>query len=320
MSTFIDRNEQFKRIEVTNYVLALLVFVILQLSAMAGQSLSSYFNHQATVAEIKQRVGLDTPHLDLGNSALNTVINESSVKYYLDKLNEHLVETDAHVRVLSIQGVTSDRAVFPEFSVEEHQYLLTTEQDIKIDLVHLPVSSDWAFSVFALIVSLGVLFIPQNRLDSLISTSKAGDVDEALVLVIDLQNKTLASSLSGLSVPLQNKPLCFYAALVNYCTAYPDRPLHLHKDIPEELVSLANRVFARLIELGHTKRKRPDFNANLDKTLSEIRAALDETFAYSPVDKEKFYPPRAQGEGSRSRQHSYALTDIAKEDVEFIGS
>ena len=320
MSTLINRSEQFKHIELTNYVLAALVFVILQLSAIAGQSLSSYFNHQSTVAEIKQRVGLDTPHLDLGNSALNTVINESAVKFYLDKLNEHLIETDAHVRVLSIQGVTSNRAVFPDFSVTENQYLLTTDQDIKVELVHLPIYNDWSFSLFALFVSLGVLLIPQSRLESLIVTSKATEQDEPLKLVIDLQNKTLASSVTDVSISLQNKPLCFYAALVNYCISYPDEPLHLHKDIPEELVGLANRVFARLIELGHTKRKRPDFNANLDKTLSEIRAALDEAFAYSPIDKEKFYPPRAQGEGSRSRQHSYALCGVTKEDIEFIGS
>ena len=85
-------------------------------------------------------------------------------------------------------------------------------------------------------------------------------------------------------------------------------------------MTLANKSFGRLIELGHTKRKRPDFNANLDKTLSEIRAALDEVFADFPEEKDTFYPPRAQGEGSRSKQHSYALVSIKEDNIEIIGN
>ena len=90
--------------------------------------------------------------------------------------------------------------------------------------------------------------------------------------------------------------------------------------MPTELLALANKSFGRLIELGHTKRKRPDFNANLDKTLSEVRAALDEVFVGYSEEKETYYPPRAQGEGSRSKQHSYALPSIREEDIEIIGN
>ena len=100
----------------------------------------------------------------------------------------------------------------------------------------------------------------------------------------------------------------------------PEQALPPHKDVPGDLIILANKTFGRLIELGHTKRKRPDFNANLDKTLSEIRAALDEVFNGYSVEKERYYPPRAQGEGSRSKQHSYALTQLSLEDVEIIGN
>ena len=90
--------------------------------------------------------------------------------------------------------------------------------------------------------------------------------------------------------------------------------------MPTELLALANKSFGRLIELGHTKRKRPDFNANLDKTLSEVRAALDEVFVRYSKEKETYYPPRAQGEGSRSKQHSYALPSIREEDIEIVGN
>ena len=130
----------------------------------------------------------------------------------------------------------------------------------------------------------------------------------------------LGNSVNDTVVILQNKPLCFYTALVKYCTENPEHPLPPHKDVPIELIALANKAFARLIELGHTKRKRPDFNANLDKTLSEIRASLDEVFALYPEEKERYYPPRAQGEGSRSKQHSYALTHLSPDDVEIIGN
>lgn len=316
----MNRSEQFTRLEVKNYLLALLVFVILQLSAIAGQSLSAHFNLQSAVAEIKQRIGLDTPHLDLGNSALNTVINESAVVYYINQINEELEQIDAPVRVKTIQGVSSVKSNFPAFTQRSEQVLLTTDQQINVEVVHLPTYTSWGFSWFSLAVAVAVLFIPQSKLEELISSGSGVKSDIELKLVIDLQKKTLSSSVSDLSIPLQNKPLCFYAALVRYCISHPEKTLHLHQDIPEELVQLANRVFARLIELGHSKRKRPDFNANLDKTLSEIRAALDEVFHYSPNDKTRFYPPRAQGEGSRSRQHSYALTDVKLSDIEFIGS
>ena len=139
-------------------------------------------------------------------------------------------------------------------------------------------------------------------------------------IIIDLKDKTLGNGVNDVKVVLQNKPLCFYTALVRYCMENPSEPLQHHKDVPVELLNLANKVFGRLIELGHTKRKRPDFNANLDKTLSEVRAALDEVFADFTAEKERYYPPRAQGEGSRSKQHSFALTSLSPEDVEIIGN
>ena len=77
--------------------------------------------------------------------------------------------------------------------------------------------------------------------------------------------------------------------------------------------------FYRLIELGHTIRKRPNFNSSLEKTLSEIRAALDDVFSEHPEQKELYYPPKAYGEGSRSRLHSYGLVNIGKGNIEIKG-
>ena len=95
--------------------------------------------------------------------------------------------------------------------------------------------------------------------------------------------------------------------------------LNQNKDVPEELLTLANKYFYRLVELGHTIRKRPNFTNSLEKTLSEIRAALDEVWQEQPEIKETYYPPKAHGEGSRSRLHHYGLKAIEIADIEVIG-
>ncbi|XQF91352.1 hypothetical protein ACOBV8_20375 (plasmid) [Pseudoalteromonas espejiana] len=60
---------------------------------------------------------------------------------------------------------------------------------------------------------------------------------------------------------LANKPLCFYLALIEYCKDNSDVVLNQNKYVPDELIELA-QVFYRLIELGHTIRKRPNFNSS----------------------------------------------------------
>ena len=139
-------------------------------------------------------------------------------------------------------------------------------------------------------------------------------------LIVDLQNKTLAASCAvDKTVALANKPLCFYLALVEFCIEHPDVVLNQNKDVPEELLTLANKYFYRLVELGHTIRKRPNFTNSLEKTLSEIRAALDEVWQDQLEIKETYYPPKAHGEGSRSRLHHYGLKAIEIADIEVIG-
>jgi hypothetical protein len=138
-------------------------------------------------------------------------------------------------------------------------------------------------------------------------------------LIINLNSKTLSNGLKESEVQIPNKPFCFYIALLDYCINQKTPYLSHSNNVPEDLLSGANKYFYRLIELGHTKRKRPDFSTNLDKTLSEIRAALDTVFLHHADDKEMFYPPKAQGEGSRSKLHNYALEHINAKQIEFIG-
>jgi hypothetical protein len=198
---------------------------------------------------------------------------------------------------------------------------VNAEQVIKVEMRSKAVTSTFAFSWTALIASL--LVTPFFAVSSKTKRKRA-TLEEVIPpspkLVINLKDKTISNGIDDKAITLQNKPLCFYTALVKYCIEHPDQPLQPHKDVPTELLALANKSFGRLIELGHTKRKRPDFNANLDKTLSEIRAALDDVFSGYVDEKETYYPPRAQGEGSRSKQHSYALPSIKDDDIEIIGN
>ena len=120
-------------------------------------------------------------------------------------------------------------------------------------------------------------------------------------------------------MPLANKPLCFYTALIEFCIAHPDILLNQNKELPSELITLANKYFLRLTELGHTIRKRPNFSNSLEKTLSEIRAALDEIFVDDVELKALLFPPKAHGEGSRSKLHHYGLKLQNMELVEIIG-
>ncbi len=138
-----------------------------------------------------------------------------------------------------------------------------------------------------------------------------------ITLTLDLTNKALV--LSDKQVPLANKPLCFYAALLNYCQQNPEVRLCQHHLLPDALLELADKYFLRLVELGHTVRKRPDFNANLEMMLSEIRAALDELLSEYPHLKPLYYPPKATGEGSRSRMHNFALTHLQPQRWDITG-
>lgn len=301
----------------------LLLFVGLQLVALIGQYFSlSSTTHQA-MDKVERRVSLDSAFLDVGNTTLNTPVNQYAVSRYLNRINETLRQQGYPVRVSKIQDITAEQDIAPHFNNRITTVFDNAEQRIEIEIRVASIESSLSFSWVALITTLFIapFFMlsstPRKR-------TQVADIEQPVVpvptLIINLEQKTISNGVDEKAITLQNKPLCFYTALVRFCIENPTVPLSPHKDVPYELVALANKSFARLIELGHTKRKRPDFNANLDKTLSEIRAALDEVFSSFPEEKEIYSPPRAQGEGSRSKQHSYALAKIKLEDVQIIGN
>ncbi|WP_334022040.1 hypothetical protein [Alteromonas sp. S015] len=293
----------------------------LQIVAIIAQFLSHQSSLHQAVDNVQKRISLDSAFLDVGNKTLNTPVNQFAITQYLGRLNDTLKREGYPVLVERIQGVTLDSEDLQSYPNVIPVNFVNAEQEINVNLRSKSASSSLTFSWGGFIISLLIspLFFVSNR------TRKKRNAVEEIVpptpkLVINLKDKTISNGIDEKAVTLQNKPLCFYTALVRYCIDNPFEPLPPHKDVPQELMTLANKCFGRLIELGHTKRKRPDFNANLDKTLSEIRAALDEVFSAYNVEKETYYPPRAQGEGSRSKQHSYALPNIKEEDIEIIGN
>ena len=303
----------------------LILLLLLQCIAVAGQFVSYQSTLHSAIDKVERRISLDSAFLDVGNQTLQTPVNSYAIWQYTTMLNAELSTQSYPVLVKSIQDVEfkSEKITKASFPKSYTTVLRNAEQRIDIEIVSEPISSALGFSWTALIASL--LITPIFAINTRTTAKQRAQRAEALLpptpkLIINLQDKTISNGVTDNAVTLQNKPLCFYTALVKFCIENPGVPLPPHKDVPNELVALANKSFGRLIELGHTKRKRPDFNANLDKTLSEIRASLDEVFADFNAEKETYYPPRAQGEGSRSKQHSYALPKIALADIEIIGN
>ncbi len=301
---------------------ALMLFALFQGCVAIGQLSGAYVERHQGMDQIERRVSLDLAYLDVGNQTLNTPVNDAAVLRYLSRINGALFEQSFPLYINQIQHVSIDTPPDPSWTASTMMKLETAEQQILIGLTMKPLSHALAIHPLAILAALviapvliGVKPRPRYR------KASAKDIPPPPEpkLVIDLNTKSIGNGVDGRAILMQNKPFCFYTALVRYCIENPEASLPQNKDVPQELINLANRVFLRLIELGHTKRKKPDFNANLDKTLSEIRAALDETFEPFLAEKEKYYPPRAQGEGSRSKQHSFALPPITEEDIIVIG-
>lgn len=302
------------------------LFTVFQIGAFVGQASARLYSEHETIDRLQSRISLDLQFLDVGNSTLNTPPNQYTLKDYLARVNKALAEPNTGIGLVSIQSVSADNTAADFENARLTPITLqNSEQTVQIQVASLPLYRYLAFSPLAffaavLIVPVLMNLKPARKIPKpepiVVEEPKEAPVPK---LVINLTDKTIGNSVNTVTVQLQNKPLCFYTALLHYCVDNPDAMLLHHKDIPAELTTQANKAFGRLMDLGHTKRKRPDFNANLDKTLSEIRAALDEVFAGYSEEKAKYYPPRAQGEGSRSKQHSYAISGLLLSDIVIIG-
>ncbi|MBB1431048.1 hypothetical protein [Pseudoalteromonas sp. SG43-4] len=277
------------------------------------------------ITQIERQIALDLPLLDLSNELLKHSGNKDAVNSYIKTLNSYINSNDLKVVAIAPKGEmlapvnlhqitrslsTNNGPVLVVFNVQQTHFTLS-------HFIYY-----FIFLVLSVLISFWVKFAFIKQSDKQFNNAQHQSITEPtpLMLIVDLNDKTLSSSCSAeQKVGLANKPLCFYLALVEYCTNNDDVALSHNKDVPEELLELANKYFYRLVELGHTVRKRPNFNNSLEKTLSEIRAALDEVLSECPEEKELYYPPKAYGEGSRSRLHSYGLANIKKGNIEIRG-
>ena len=278
------------------------------------------------IIQIEKRIALDLPLLDLSNELLKHSGNKAALLNYIQTLNTFIDSTGIEVVAISPQH---------EFDASlKTSTAFIRELNSNNGVVFIVFSLRQPYFTGDVVAIYGMLFILSILLTYLIKLAYIKKSDEKqvvhaesntteskpLTLIIDLKSKTLSSSVSlEHQVALANKPLCFYLALVEYCTNNPEIKLNHNKNVPEELIELANKYFYRLVELGHTVRKRPNFNNSLEKTLSEIRASLDDVLNDCPEQKGLYYPPKAFGEGSRSRMHSYGLANVGQGNIEIIG-
>ncbi|PCK32673.1 hypothetical protein [Pseudoalteromonas piscicida] len=264
------------------------------------------------------RVAIDINRLPVADPFLHYAGNEPELREYINALNVALEAQNARLTVLDIntsgagQGEKSELVTLS--APHRNFYVAVSVDDSK------PM---FTFLLPLIMALMGVTLFTWTTRKTIEAKAKAVDIPAALPefkLVIDLYSKTVTTNRNKeVSVQLANKPLCFYLALIEFCDANPDTVLNQNKVMPEALLELADKYFYRLVELGHTIRKRPNFTNSLEKTLSEIRAALDEVLGAYPEKKSIFYPPKAHGEGSRSKLHSYGLNGVKKTDIDVIG-
>ncbi|WP_024611130.1 hypothetical protein [Pseudoalteromonas sp. TB64] len=306
-------------------IITLILFLLFSSVFYLSVNKKQHYVIKQKIIQIEKQIALDLPLLDLSNELLKHSGNKDAVRSYINKLNSVLIDAS-----VSLEHIVPGNGLSIKLEPNQHiDYLRTNNGrvllvfNINSNFITL---SNMAFCLMLFILSISLsmwlkLILANNNKDL-----KAIELNKPIVelapfmLIIDLNHKTLSTNYAHEQLTsLANKPLCFYLALVEFCGENNDIALNQNKNVPEELVELANKYFHRLVELGHTVRKRPNFNNSLEKTLSEIRAALDEVLSEYPEQKEIYYPPKAFGEGSRSRLHSYGLVNIDKGNIDIKG-
>ena len=282
---------------------------------------SSWRQNQASaLLQLETRIALDSQYIGLANPLLEVPADRSKIRDYTQMLNAQLQQQGYPLNVVSI-GIDK---VTANHSTRVLTLALPGAADVNIAyrVTNMPLHSG-IHGISVLITLLAALLVwpwfkaMQSKLKRM--QQQPDVVVEQKSLIVDLVDKTMRFGEQGERVKLANKPLCFYLALLDFAIEHADITLNQNKDVPEELLELAHKYFARLIELGHTIRKRPNFSNSLEKTLSEIRAALDEVFAADIDCKDAYYPPKAHGEGSRSRVHHYGLAVADAQSFTIIG-
>lgn len=191
------------------------LFACIQCVALVAQ----YWSHQSSIHQavdkVERRISLDSAFLDVGNSTLNTPVNQFAIIRYLEKLNKALKDGGYPVLVKSIQNVEDDKEDFTSYSSIINANFENAEQTITAEIRAVGTLSALSFSWTALLSSLLLtpIFSVSNKVKK-----KPKSLEEVIPpspkLVINLQEKTISNGIDDKVVTLQNKPLCFYTALV----------------------------------------------------------------------------------------------------------
>ncbi len=291
-----------------------LLLILFQGIYLVGASDRHERYQQQVLEEIKLRVSVDlstslSPTLDGGSS-----LDQERLQRYVSLINDYNRE---HALPVTLSGLVAERPLNSNyFSITTHFegpfYVVYRLDSHAPSHLISPIPACFALFFAYLFYIKAAAFRSRSRELALTAPEKT-------LLVVDFEKRVLVHVASGREVSMANKPLCFYAALSEYCLKHPDSALHIHREIPEELLVLSKQYFRTLIGLGHTVRKRPDFGNNLEKTLSDIRSALDELFGDDVSNKHRVYPRKAIGEGSRSRLHNYALIALDRHAITIKG-
>ncbi|SFB99974.1 hypothetical protein [Pseudoalteromonas denitrificans] len=299
----------------------ILFWLVFQITYAIGMFVNQNRNINTFINSIETRIALDLPRLSLPDQVFNSVGDQSAVLTYIAQFNAQLETQNSPVKVLAIKGfkIGSLKQNFTRIN----KALLAPGQTIEIELAVNNLAILQYLHIAPLLFAFAFLYLCLSHInhwrDDNADLLFDEEQDKTPILIIDLKSKVIINSQTQVSIPLANKPLCFFIALTEFCILDKETVLNQNKDLPLELTDLANKYFLRLIELGHTIRKRPNFTNSLEKTLSEIRAALDEVFIDYPEVKAIYYPPKASGEGSRSKLHHYGLAMIESQHIELIG-
>lgn len=303
-----------------DWLLCVALMVGLGIAVMLGHNIARENHIQQASLVLKNRVALDLADLGLNSPVIISTRENNNIRRYGRELNQQLDANRFPLRLAELNG-------FQVFDLGDYQPI---EVNLKgprreVDLTFAILLPRFKVAVFLLPLLFTGLFLGLLRFKGIqkqriVEKQKSDVIEKDPVLIIDLRERTLYFDKDeAVKTTLSNKPLCFYIAMLKYCNSEDEPQLFHNKMLPESFVELANKYFYRLLELGHSRRKRPDFDSNIDKMLSEIRAALDEILDGNSELKTRFYPQKAQGEGSRSKLHNFALRQIQESHFQLLG-
>jgi hypothetical protein len=143
---------------------------------------------------------------------------------------------------------------------------------------------------------------------------------DELVLVMNFIDKCIYYG-NKKSEPISFKHFAFYSALLIYCEDFDNRNLLWNKydNLSNQFIGLCESYYADLKQYHGINKQVPDFNSNVQATVSHIRKILKDLFKGDVLLEEKYIPPAPKGKGSRTTAHNYALTNIKGGDFEFKG-